>query len=90
MTSTTTEPAKIDTTSERLKSFIERIERLLDEKKGISDDIKEVFSEAKGHGFEPAIMKQVIKIRAMPASERQEYEAVLETYLAALGISAHA
>lgn len=73
--------------SERLRSFIQRVERLLEEKKMISDDIREVFVEAKGNGFDPKIMRQVIKLRAMEAAERRESEALLETYLAALGMA---
>ncbi|MGH6619229.1 MAG: DUF2312 domain-containing protein [Alphaproteobacteria bacterium] len=72
---------------ERLRSFIQRIERLEEEKKTISDDIREVFAEAKSSGFDPKIMRQVLKIRKMETAERQEMDALLETYLAALGMA---
>lgn len=71
---------------ERLRSFIQRIERLEEEKKTISDDIREIFAEAKANGFDPKIMKQIIKLRKMDPADRQESEALLETYLAALGM----
>jgi len=67
-----------------LRSFIERIERLEEEKKGIADDIKDVYAEAKAAGFDPKIMRQVIRIRKMDRSERQEQEALLDTYLHAV------
>lgn len=69
-----------------LRSYIERIERLEEEKKALAGDIKEVFAEAKAQGFDPKIMRQVIKIRRMEKSERQEEEAILDLYLAALGM----
>jgi uncharacterized protein (UPF0335 family) len=72
---------------ERLRSFIQRIERLEEEKKTISDDIREVFAEAKSTGFDPKIMRQVIRLRKMESADRQEQEALLETYLAALGMA---
>jgi uncharacterized protein (UPF0335 family) len=72
---------------ERLRSFIQRIERLEEEKKTLSDDIREVFAEAKSNGFDPKIMRQVLKLRRMETADRQEQEALLETYLAALGMA---
>jgi uncharacterized protein (UPF0335 family) len=72
---------------ERLRSFIQRIERLEEEKKTISDDIREVFAEAKSTGFDPKIMRQVLRLRKMESGDRQEMEALLETYLAALGMA---
>lgn len=69
----------------QLRSFIERIERLEEEKRALSEDIKEVFAEAKGNGFDPKIMRQVVRIRKMDKSDRQEQEALLDLYLAALG-----
>lgn len=72
---------------ERLRSFIQRIERLEEEKKTISDDVREVFAEAKSSGFDPKIMRQVLKLRKMETADRQEQEALLETYLAALGMA---
>ena len=71
---------------ERLRSFIQRIERLEEEKKTISDDIRDVFAEAKSNGFDPKIMRQVLRLRKMESAERQEQDALLETYLAALGM----
>lgn len=71
---------------ERLRAFIQRIERLEEEKKALSDDIREVFAEAKGTGFDPKIMRQIVRIRKMDSADRQEEEALLETYMAALGM----
>jgi uncharacterized protein (UPF0335 family) len=71
---------------DQLRSFIERIERLEEEKKTIADDIKDVYGEAKGMGFDAKILKKVIAIRKMDRDERAEQEAILDTYLAALGM----
>lgn len=71
---------------DQLRSFIERIERLEEEKKTIADDVKDVYGEAKGMGFDAKILKEVIKIRKMDRDERMEREAILDTYLAALGM----
>ena len=71
---------------DRLKSFIERIERLEEEKNNILADIKEVYSEAKGIGYDPKIMRKVLIIRKMDIDERLEQEALLDTYRNALGI----
>jgi len=70
----------------QLKSLIERIERLEEEKGALGADIREVYSEAKGHGFDTKIMRQVVRLRRLESSERQEQEAVLDLYLAALGM----
>jgi len=72
---------------ERLKSFIERIERLEEEKRVLSGDIKEVYAEAKGTGFEPKIMRQIIKIRRMDKEEVDEEESLLDLYKRALGMT---
>lgn len=72
--------------ADELRLLIERIERLEQEKKGISDDIRDVYSEAKSRGYDAKIMRQIIKLRAMESHERQEWEAVLDTYIAALGM----
>lgn len=72
--------------ADELRLLIERIERLEEEKKGISDDIREVYSEAKNRGYDAKIMRQIIKLRAMETHERQEWEAVLDTYISALGM----
>ena len=71
---------------DRLKSLIERVERLEEEKNNLLIDIKEVFSEAKGLGYDPKIMRQILIIRKMDIDERLEQEALLETYRSALGI----
>jgi uncharacterized protein (UPF0335 family) len=73
---------------ERLKSFIERIERLEEEKRALAEDIKEVYAEAKGTGFDVKTMRQIVKIRKMDKDDLDEQEALLETYLRALGMKA--
>jgi uncharacterized protein (UPF0335 family) len=69
----------------QLKSFIERIERLEEEKQGLAGDIRDVYAEAKSQGFEPKVMRQVIKLRKMDRDDRQEQEALLDLYLSAIG-----
>ena len=71
---------------ERLKSLIERIERLEEEKRGLSGDIKEVYAEARGSGFEPKIMRQIIKLRRMDKDDVDEEESLLDLYKRALGM----
>jgi uncharacterized protein (UPF0335 family) len=71
---------------ELLKSFVERIERLMEEKKTFADDIRDVFAEAKGTGFDVKALRAVIKLRAQDADERKEHAAVVDTYSSALGI----
>ena len=71
---------------DKLKSFIERLERLLEEKNNINFDIKEVFSEAKSMGYDPIIMRKIIALRKMDIDERLEQETLLKTYKNALGI----
>jgi uncharacterized protein (UPF0335 family) len=71
--------------ADRLKSFIERIERLEEEKKNLTADIREVYAEAKSSGFDTKTMRKVVALRKLDTSERQEQEALLETYLRALG-----
>jgi uncharacterized protein (UPF0335 family) len=71
---------------ERLKSFIERIERLEEEKRALAEDIKEVFAEAKGVGFDVKTIRQVLKLRRMDKDDLDEQEALLDTYLRALGM----
>ncbi|MEE4349635.1 MAG: DUF2312 domain-containing protein [Pacificimonas sp.] len=73
--------------AEQLRLFIERIERLEEEKKAIADDIKLVYGEAKGEGFDPKTMRTVVRLRAMDRNDRQEQEALLDTYKAALGLA---
>jgi uncharacterized protein (UPF0335 family) len=72
--------------SAQLKSFIERIERLEDEKRALGEDIKEVYAEAKGTGFDVKIMRQIIKIRKMDKDEHDEQESLLDLYKRALGM----
>lgn len=71
---------------EQLRLLIERVERLEEEKKGISDDIKDVYGEAKAVGYDTKIMKQIVKLRKKTRDARMEEEALLETYKSALGI----
>lgn len=72
--------------ADRLRSFVERIERLEEERTALGADIREVYAEAKGVGFDTKIMRQVIKLRKMDQSDRQEQEHLLELYKRALGI----
>lgn len=70
----------------RLAAFLERIERLEEEKTALADDIKEVYAEAKGVGFETKIMKRVIKLRKMEPEKRREEDELLELYMSAIGM----
>jgi uncharacterized protein (UPF0335 family) len=72
---------------DQLRSIIERIERLEEEKAGIAGDIREIYQEAKGNGYEPKILRQIIKLRKMDKAEREEQEALLDNYLSALGMA---
>ena len=72
--------------ADQLRLFIERIERLEEEKKGLGDDIKDVYSEAKSTGYDTKTMRAIVRLRRMEAHCRQEAEALLETYKAALGL----
>ena len=72
--------------SERLQSFIDRVELLEEEKKNLMDDIKDVFAEAKATGFDVKIMRQVLKLRKLDKADRQEQEHLLELYKRALGM----
>jgi uncharacterized protein (UPF0335 family) len=71
---------------DQLKSYVERIERLEEEKRVLSDDIKEVYAEAKGTGFDPKIMRQIIRIRRMDKDDLDEQESLLDIYKRALGM----
>ena len=71
---------------DQLKAIIERIERLEEEKKTISDDIRDVYAEAKGNGFEVKALRTIVRMRKQDADERREHETILETYLHALGM----
>jgi len=73
--------------ADQLRLFIERIERLEDEKKGITDDVKDVYAEAKSNGYDTKTMRKVIALRRMESHVRQEADALLETYRNALGLA---
>lgn len=75
-----------ENTDERLRLLVERVERLEEEKKGISDDIKDVYLEAKAVGYDAKIMRQVVRLRKMEADARREMETLLDLYKASLGI----
>ena len=75
-----------DSTDDRLRLLIERIERLEEEKKGIADDIKDVYAEAKAVGYDAKIVRRVIALRKMKPDDRREMETVLDLYKAALGL----
>lgn len=72
---------------DQLRSFIERVERLEEEKAALSTDIREVYSEAKATGFDTKTMRQVIRLRKLDTADRQEQEAILDLYMSALGMS---
>lgn len=72
--------------ADRLKSFINRIEKLEDERAVLSSDIREVYAEAKGSGFDGKIMRQIVRLRRMDSADRQEQEALLDVYKRALGL----
>ena len=76
-----------EATDDRLRLLIERIERLEEEKKGIADDIRDVYAEAKAVGYDPKIMREVVRLRKMKADDRSEHETVLDTYKTALGMA---
>lgn len=71
---------------EQLRLFIERVERLEEEKKGIADDIRDTYNEAKSQGYDPKIMRQIVRLRKMPANDRKEMIAILDVYKSALGM----
>ena len=71
---------------ERLRAFIQRIEKLEEEKKTLSDDIREVFAEAKGNGFDVKTMRQILKLRKLDKDDLQEQEHLLELYKRAIGL----
>jgi len=71
---------------DQLKAFIERVERLEEEKKTIADDIRDVYAEAKGTGFDVKALRTIVRMRKQDTDERKEHEAILETYLHALGM----
>jgi len=73
--------------ADQLRLFIERIERLEEEKKGIADDIRDVYAESKGQGYDTKIMRAIVRLRKMEKNDRDEMDALLETYRAALGLA---
>ncbi len=73
--------------ADQLRAFVERVERLEEEKKVIADDIKDVYAEAKGNGFDVKILRKVVSLRKKQPHEREEEEAVLDLYLHALGMA---
>jgi uncharacterized protein (UPF0335 family) len=78
--------AKSGFAKEHLKSFVERVERLEEERSALTADIREVYSEAKGQGFDTRIMRQVVRMRKLDKADFQEQEAMLDLYLSALGM----
>ena len=72
--------------ADRLKSFLERIERLEEEKKAIAGDVKEVYAEAKSSGFDTKIIRQIVRLRKMEAHDREEQEQLLDLYKQAIGM----
>ena len=90
-TATTTAAAKDEQAAHRfakdqLKAFVERIERLEEEKKAIADDVRDVYAEAKGNGFDVKALRTVVRLRKQDVNERKEQEALIETYMHALGM----
>lgn len=82
----TTEAPSTRFAKDQLKAIVERIERLEEEKKTISDDIRDVYSEAKGNGFDVKALRQIVRMRKQDPNERAEAETILETYMQALGM----
>ena len=75
-----------ETTDDRLRLLIERVERLEEEKKGIADDIRDTYGEGKAVGYDAKMMRQIVRLRKMKPDDRREMEMLLETYKAALGL----
>ena len=73
---------------DHLKAFVERVERLEEEKKALSDDIRDVYAEAKGNGFDVKALRTIVRLRKLETTERQEQQAILDTYMHALGMAA--
>ena len=80
------EEATVSFGRDQLKAFIERVERLEEEKKAISDDIRDVYAEAKGSGFDVKALHAIVRLRKQDVNERKEQEALIETYMHALGM----
>ena len=79
-------PADSTVAADELRAFIERLERLEEEKKTIADDIKEVYGEAKGRGYDTKVIRKIVALRKLDQNERSEMDAILELYLQALGM----
>lgn len=79
--------AKANFAKDQLKSLVERVERLEEEKTALAGDIREVYAEAKGQGFDTKIMRQVVRLRKRDSSERDEQDALLDLYMSALGMA---
>ncbi|GGD30395.1 DUF2312 domain-containing protein [Aureimonas glaciei] len=78
--------AETNVAADELRAFIERIERLEEEKKTISDDVKDVYGEAKSRGYDVKVLRKIVSIRKQDQNERQEMDAILELYMQALGM----
>jgi uncharacterized protein (UPF0335 family) len=87
-TATAQEQPSTSFAKDQLKAVIERVERLEEEKKAIADDIKDVYSEAKANGFDVTALRTIVRMRKQDSDERKEQEAILETYMHALGMLA--
>lgn len=79
--------AKTNFAKDQLKSLVERVERLEEEKSALSGDIREVYAEAKGNGFDTKIVRQVVRLRKLDSSQREEQDALLDLYMSALGMA---
>jgi len=79
--------AKANFAKDQLRSLVERVERLEEEKTALAGDIREVYAEAKGHGFDTKIMRKVVALRKMDNSEREEQDTLLDLYMSALGMA---
>jgi uncharacterized protein (UPF0335 family) len=80
------EPQQGHNINQQIKSIVERIERLEEDKKSLSDDIRDIYAESKGNGFDVKALRTIVRIRKQDANERQEQETILETYMQALGM----
>lgn len=87
MSQTTENAADNNVAADELRSFVERVERLEEEKKTISDDIKDVYGEAKSRGYDTKVLRKVVSLRKQDRDERAEQEAILDLYLQALGMA---
>lgn len=83
----TGETAALGVAADKLRQFIERVERLQEEKKAIADDLRDVYAEAKGRGFDNKAIRTIVRLRAMEPHKREEEEAILELYKSALGMA---